>query len=215
MGDCAHPRLARARRRLPSLLRRQRASGAVLTSLRASSAHDSARSPALRCERRRSSRTIFRAEPSFHAARQQKLLTPRADRRPAVVSRSVAQPPREFRGGFALAEQEGAASLSLAPPLSRRGAWRGERKVFPCCSAAAPACAALTRGVAGSFAAASRERPRAAGLWQIEAFAAEVLSALQFTFEFDQPIQRFGEVFKRLRGQHDRVAPATCVFGDL
>ena len=30
-----------------------------------------------------------------------------------------------------------------SPPLSRRGAWRGERKAFPCCSAASPASAAL------------------------------------------------------------------------
>ena len=66
-----------------------------------------------------------------------------------------------------------------SPPLSRRGAWRGERKVFPCCSAAA-ACAALTRGLlAGGSAPLGHE--------QGEGFIGSILECASFHDGFVPP----------------------------
>ncbi len=66
------------------------------------------------------------------------VVTLRVDLRPAIAS----QPLLSLRGNSGAASRwpsEGATSLGRSHPLSRRGAWRGERKVFPCCSGCAPA----------------------------------------------------------------------------
>ena len=68
-----------------------------------------------------------------------------------MVSRSVAQPPR-ISGEASRWPSGMVPPRWRSPPLNRRGAWRGERKVFPCCSAAA-ACAALTRGLLAGLSA--------------------------------------------------------------
>ena len=65
-------------------------------------------------------------------------VTLRADLRPAEVSWTFAQPPRELRGGFVSAKLVGAASLALAPAQSARCLGRREKGV-PFLLGAAPA----------------------------------------------------------------------------
>ncbi len=91
--------------------------------------------------------TILRAVPSFHEARQRNC---HASCRPQpggclldLRSASVGTPGRLRFGQLGLVPPRW-----RSPPLNRRGAWEGERKVFPFCSALR-ACAALSRGASG------------------------------------------------------------------
>ena len=110
------------------------------------SAHDSTRKP---CAPLRAAQIIARSSGPFppFTKRARGTVTLCANLRPAKVSWTFAQPPRELRGGFASAKW-GVPPRWRSPPLNRRGAWEGERKVFPCCSARC-ACAAPRRVASG------------------------------------------------------------------
>ena len=104
-------------------------------------------SRALRCGRRRSSRRSSGPCIPFTKRAQQELSRfVRTSARQQFVGPLLSL--RGFPGRLRVG-RAGKFRLARSPPLSRRGAWEEERKAFPCCSAAALACAALMRRASG------------------------------------------------------------------
>jgi hypothetical protein len=122
------PPAARPRHRLPGVGEAATIC-ALLTALQAFRPIFPRGSLPLRCGQRRSSRRSSGPCPPF-TKRAQRSCHASCGPPPGESESGRRSASGDFRGGFAMAELGGAASLDRSPPLNRRGAWKEERKVF-------------------------------------------------------------------------------------